>query len=121
MTLFEAVYFHSLAKFMSVRYFWSILFFQTFHYLELAVPAISLNSYGNLSLKWRHASENKAAFLQSVLWTQNKSLVLKWQGGFCKKEILKNQSNEKALNKQWETPNPIKVNRVPKAPQVQMI
>lgn len=37
------------------------------------------------------------------------------------KEILKNQSNEKALNKQWETPNPIKVNRVPKAPQVQMI
>lgn len=37
------------------------------------------------------------------------------------KEILRNQSNEEALNKQWETPNPIKVNRVPKAPQVQMI
>lgn len=37
------------------------------------------------------------------------------------REILKNQSNEKALHKQWETPNPIKVSRVPKAPQVQMI
>lgn len=37
------------------------------------------------------------------------------------KEILKNQSNEKALTKQWETPNPFKVSRVPKAPQVQMI
>lgn len=37
------------------------------------------------------------------------------------KEILSNQYNERAVNKQWETPNPIKVNRVPKAPQVQMI
>lgn len=37
------------------------------------------------------------------------------------KEILNNQSTEKALTKQWETPNPIKVNRVPKAPQVQAI
>lgn len=35
------------------------------------------------------------------------------------KEILNNK--HLTLNKQWETPNPIKVNRVPKAPQVQMI
>lgn len=37
------------------------------------------------------------------------------------KEILRNQSDEEALNKQWETPEPIKVSRVPKAPRLQMI
>lgn len=42
-------------------------------------------------------------------------------GRILQKGNTQEPKQEKALNKQWETPNPIKVNRVPKAPQVQMI
>lgn len=48
------------------KIFLKYFIFQRIHYFELVVPVISLNFNGNLTLNWKHASENKATFLQSV-------------------------------------------------------